>query len=284
MSVLVVLTDLPVELIQHILSFLPDHDAYNAICVSPYITMPRCDLQRRRWERLGLISLAAAGDLAGVKYLYLRRHHHNSPPRYGAWRHLDHLLSSSFKQTARIARWNAAVSAACNNGHVPVVQYLHDVAGAQINESDWHSAITNGHFALVEYMHRELGFHSISKNVITHVCFEGRTDIVTFLHDRGLWPLGSPQYNAMDFASWKGHLPLVKLLHNMGEVCTIYAIDSAALEGHLDVVQYLHGIGAGCTIEGLEGAYYKKHMAVVDFLKTLFETSVVKNAHNFFVS
>ena len=128
--------DLPVELIQHIVSFLPDADALAAICASPHITMPQCHLRRRRWLQRSLTQLAAAGDLEGVKYL-LR---------------VQKTTYEKIKTCLSINCGTLALEWASEYGHLPLVQYLHDKAGYPISEYALTSAMRNGHWPVVQYL------------------------------------------------------------------------------------------------------------------------------------
>lgn len=131
--------ELPVELIQHVVSFLSDADALAAVCASPRITMPRCDLRRRWWRQRSLTQLAAAGDLPGVKYL-LRLHK---------------TTYDKIRTRLSLNCGTLALEWASEYGHLPVVQYLHATAGYPISEYARGVALNNGHEAVVEYFRRE---------------------------------------------------------------------------------------------------------------------------------
>ncbi len=127
--------DLPVELIQHVVSFLSNADAYAAVCASPRITMPRCDLRRRRWLQRSLTQLAAAGDLEGVKYL-LR---------------VQKTTYENIQTSLSLNCGTLALEWASEYGHLPVVQYLHDKAGYPVSEYARVMAERNGHEAVVGF-------------------------------------------------------------------------------------------------------------------------------------
>jgi hypothetical protein len=73
--------------------------------------------------------------------------------------------------------------------------------------------------------------------------------------------------NAMNWASYRGHLETVKYLHSIGKECTPYAMDWASRFGHLEIVQYLHSIGKDCTVSAIILASNNGHLEIVEYLK-----------------
>jgi ankyrin repeat protein len=74
--------------------------------------------------------------------------------------------------------------------------------------------------------------------------------------------------NAMDWAAKKGHLEVIKYLHEKRkEGCTTYAMNWAAGNGHLEVIKYLHEKRKeGCTIDAMNWAAKNGHLEVVKYL------------------
>lgn len=250
--------DLPVELIQHIVSFLPDKDAYNAVCASPYITIPKCDLRRRHWLKFTLPQLAAGGDLEGVKYLHRIYKNNLFYTHYG--QHIDGV--------------SLGMEWASTHGHLPVVQYLHDISQEQSESVQsvfgWLGALWNGHLPVIDFLHRAYGHTEVTSTTLGTICDNGHLAVVQYLYEHDMVAVGSNGGTPMDRASWHGHLALVQYLHSLGERPTEDAIESAAFEGHLAVVQFLHGIGAPLTsTEAIEGACYNGHYEIVQFLHTI---------------
>jgi hypothetical protein len=250
--------DLPVELIQHIVSFLPDKDAYSAVCASPYITIPKCDLRRRHWLRCTIPQLAAGGDLEGVKYLH--RIYKNN---------LYSLQYTSFGQ--QIDCVSLAMEWASTYGHLPVVQYLHDISqGTEQSIFGWLGALWNGHLPVIDFLHRIYGHTEVTSTTLGTICDNGHLAVVQYLYEHNIVAVGSNGRGPMDRAAWHGHLALVQYLHGLGESPTEDAIDSAAFEGHLAVVQFLHSVvAAPLTAEAIDGACYQGHYEVVQFLHTI---------------
>ena len=254
--------DLPVELIQHIVSFLSDKDAYNAVCTSPYITIPNCDLRRRHWLRCTIPQLAACGDLEGVKYLH--RIYKNN------------LYSLQYTQySLPIDGVSLGIEWASAHGHLEVVQYLYynaaqdRSAAAAVSVFGWLEALWNGHLPVIDFLHRVCGHQDITATTLGTICDNGHLAVVQYLYEHKMVTVGAYGGTPMDRASWNGHLALVQYLHGIGEKPTEDAIDSAAFEGHLEVVQFLHGTGASLTLEAIEGASYNGHCEIVHFLHSI---------------
>ncbi|KAK1941013.1 putative ankyrin repeat protein [Phytophthora citrophthora] len=119
-----------------------------------------------------------------------------------------------------------AMDSAASNGHLSVLQYVHEVQlamkskkrkrddtqGRTIPECSikaMDGAARNGHLPVVQWLHNNRS--------------EGCS------------------VEAMNGAASNGHLEVVEwLFTNRSEGCTTFAMDSAAENGHLDVVKYLH--------------------------------------------
>jgi len=247
------LCDLPLELIQHIVSYLPDKDAHSAVCASPYITIPKNEWRRRRWLRHSIQQLAVNGDLEGIKYLH------------------SVYKNNMFGLNQDVI--SMALELASIHGYVEIVQYLLDNTEKEhlvhCSILGWHEALWNSHLPIISLLHRVCGHTEVPITTLGAICDNGILAVVQYLYENKLVTVGRNGNYAMDRASWKGNLPIVQYLHSVGEKPSKDAIDSAAFEGHLAIVQFLHGIGASMTTEAIEGACFSGHYDIVRFLHTV---------------
>lgn len=152
-----------------------------------------------RWIECIMRISATAGQLDIIQYLY-------DHPRH--------------KPTCELA-YNAA-----GNGHMTVVQWLHERQPA-CSESAIAYAIEGGHLEIAKWLHEQINrstyeaiFHEQAKNRWAH-----------FHRDA----------YSIDVAADKWTLEMVQWLHiTRPNECTTGAMDSAAANGKIDIVQWLH--------------------------------------------
>jgi hypothetical protein len=128
------------------------------------------------------------------------------------------------------------MDAAAANGHLEVVQFLHENRTEGCSTRAMNQAARNGHLNIVKWLHFN------------------QTDVCTV--------------HVMDQAAENSHLAVVKFLHeNRTEGCPVYAMDRAAGNGHLDVLQFIHEYRIeGCTVGAMDQAAANGHLEVVKFL------------------
>ena len=147
------------------------------------------------------------------------------------WR-THQLILSKRKDLSKVATWkwmlkqgidiqakdNGAIRWASQNGHLPVVKYLHE------NGSD----IT-----------------AFNNYAIRWASLNGHLEVVKYLHENGA-DIQADDNLSIRWASLKGHLEVVKYLHENGAdiQANNYAIRWASSNGHLPVVAYLKKHGA----------------------------------------
>ena len=119
------------------------------------------------------------------------------------WLHVLKTIPSTFPNN------KYAMDFAARNGHLHVVQWIHNNRREGCSKSAMDGASENGHLHIVQWLHANRK--------------EGCTRC------------------AMDGAARNGHLHVVQWLYtNRNEGCTKDAIDFAAAKGHNHVVQWLH--------------------------------------------
>ncbi len=102
-----------------------------------------------------------------------------------------------------------AMDYASANGHLEVVNWLHENREEGCTEWAMDLAAANGHLPVVKWLH------------------ENRTEGCTLY--------------AMNYAATNGHLHVVKWLYkNRTEGCTTYAKNYASLNDHIDVITWLY--------------------------------------------
>lgn len=129
------LTELPTELIQHILVMpvLANGDVFNAICSSPYLNVyPSFQWRQRKekyWLEKGAINCVLTGDLKGIEYLAT--------------------LKSPSKQQCVDAH---VMLVASMEGSLSIVKYLHENLQIEMSLNTVGAAVVGGKIDLIKYM------------------------------------------------------------------------------------------------------------------------------------
>ncbi|CAK4073276.1 unnamed protein product [Aphanomyces euteiches] len=152
-------------------------------------------------------------------------------------------------------------------GHLPSLDYILssclELPNAMM-ELVWNYAARNGHLHLIEYLHQHR-FQGCSAHVMDTAAANGHLDTVMFLHEfRG----EGCTKDAMDAASLQGFLDIVQFLHlHRHEGCTKVAMTWAARLDKLQVVRFLsENRTEGCTKKALDWAAKRGHLSVVQYL------------------
>ncbi|KAG6952376.1 hypothetical protein JG687_00013079 [Phytophthora cactorum] len=157
-----------------------------------------------------------------------------------------------------------AMDGAAANGHLQIVQYLHEQRTEGCTVAALDGAARNGHFDMVKFLHinRREG---CSTAAMDGAAAGGFLEIVQFLHEHRSEGCTS---KAMNGAARSGYLEVVRFLHdNRTEGCTTDAMDGAALLGRLSVIKFLHeNREEGCTTRAIDGAAWRGHPDVVEYL------------------
>jgi len=176
-----------------------------------------------------------------------------------------------------------AMVAAARNGHLAVLQYLHELEISRNNSAKkrkssevtflatpkcstraMDDAAANGHLGILRWLHQNRT-EGCTSSAWAMAAAGGHLCVLKWLHEHRL---GSCTASAMDCAAASGKLDVVQWLHaNTSAGCTTMAMDAAAEGGHLDVVQWLHAHRTeGCTVSATSGASARGALAVVKWL------------------
>ncbi|EQC25793.1 hypothetical protein SDRG_16341 [Saprolegnia diclina VS20] len=186
-----------------------------------------------------------------------------------------------------------AMDVAATNGHLEVLQLLHD-GGASCTTAAMDGAAANGYLSVVQWLHDNrtegcsehvldtvAGRHpnvatyllqrysslSLSSAALDGAAKDDYIDVVVELHEKWHAPCTT---KALDGAAYSGDLDIVRFLHeHRDEGCTPLAMDAAAQEGHLDVVTFLtEHRTEGCTVNAMDHAARGGHEDIVVYLHT----------------
>jgi hypothetical protein len=157
-----------------------------------------------------------------------------------------------------------ALDVAALNGHLRVVEWLHDgPAKLKLRSSALKEAARGGHLEVVKWLHARrcpatsAAMDCAAENGFLHVVqwlYANRTEGCTS--------------RALDRAARNGHLGVVQWLDGISDsfYCPA-AINRAAESGHLEVVKWLHANRTeGCTSEAFDCACHLGHLGVAKWL------------------
>ena len=163
--------DLPLELIQHIITFLPDHAMLQAMRASPRVfVVPMMDLKRRKWKHLPFLKLAQWGDIDGFKYKYEQQEKKKKDGEEN---------EAQFK---KCLEWASA------EGHLPIIKFVQERFPNIKSSQAMNWACFYGHLAVAKYLH-QMG-HVVTSAGLIWACENRHKDIVIFLYENG-FPLAS---------------------------------------------------------------------------------------------
>ena len=146
------------------------------------------------------------------------------------------------------ARDNEALCRACENGHLEVVRYLHevDVELNARNDEPLCRACERGHLHVVQYLQRNgVRLSARDNEPLSRACEGGHLDVVRYLHQNGV-RLNARNNEAICRACDGGCVEIVRYLHQNGTDLNVRNNEPllrACAAGHLDVVRYLHENG-----------------------------------------
>ncbi|KAF0692332.1 Aste57867_16589 [Aphanomyces stellatus] len=173
---------------------------------------------------------------------------------------LVHAIHNGFKDTVR-GRW----------ARQKCLQFLASVWKEKRNPTrnaiDYAAKL--GNLELVRELHaRELELElRCTESAMNDAAARGHLDVVKFLHQHRVEGCST---KAMDGAAKNGYLEMVQWLHeHRTEGCTTQAMDNAAANGHVDILEFLHNHRTeGATQFAIQRANTKGHVQCVEWLKT----------------
>ncbi|KAI8848893.1 hypothetical protein BC829DRAFT_489808 [Chytridium lagenaria] len=182
------------------------------------------------------------------------------------WLHQQTLDLSSNARADQLIWTEDVMIVAASEGHLDVVQFLHETRKEGCTTEAMDMAAAGGHLDVVRFLH-ERRQEGCTSDAMDMAAGRGHLDVVRFLHERRQEGCTS---DAMDMAAGRGHLDV-----NRQEGCTTEAMDLAAGEGHLDVILYLHeNRQEGCTSGAMDMAAERGHLEVVRFLNENLDEAV----------
>ncbi|KAK1943499.1 putative ankyrin repeat protein [Phytophthora citrophthora] len=168
-----------------------------------------------------------------------------------------------------------AMDGAAANGHLDVVQWLHDNCSVGCTTAAMDLASLNGHLETVKWLHANRK-EGCTTDAMDGAAASGHLHVVKWLHEHTSEGCTT---DAMDRAAGGGHFEMLKWLHeNRTEGFTVAAMDGAATYGYFDIVRWLHGLGAGCRTLAMDGAASGGHLRVLRWLFENREEGFTSNA------
>ncbi|EGG22432.1 hypothetical protein DFA_04554 [Cavenderia fasciculata] len=202
---------------------------------------------------------------------------------------------------------NNPLDLAASNGHLQVVEYLHNEKyGCSVVALDF--AAKRGYHHVVDYL-LDNRTEGCSSEAIDQVACTGDLEMIQKLHFRAKAPCSYRAMNnaakylnvvewlsnnrqegcnkmAMDNASALGALDVLQYLHiNRTEGCSTAAMDMAAKYGQLETLIFLRTHRTeGCTAEAINGAALYNHLKIIKYLKEYCNATCTTTALNYAVT
>jgi hypothetical protein len=224
--------------------------------------------------RVALTKAAAGGGIAAMEYLYpheLLVGYRSFDVVLGAIRngHMD-AVKWLLMHGWQVARFESIYEAA-KYGHVEMMQLLYDRRGCYAGRTFYNGdralslAVENGHLAVVQWLHdNEPQLDWVA--LFELAAFHGHLEMVQWLHENRRYALMNP--SAIRSAAAHGHLEVVRWMHSvepMGSMARL--LDCAAEGNNLELVQWLHeNTDATCTTEAMDFAAKNGNLAMLKWL------------------
>lgn len=196
-----------------------------------------------------LDAAAVGGHLDVVKYLHEicqeaagdEEHQDGADTGDESMRSADSVFSDSENSWAekptRPGCTTAAMDGAAANGHMEVVQWLHQNRNEGCTMDAMNAAAANGHLDMVKWLleHTKVG---CTMKAMDGAARGGHLEVVKWRHEH---TDGGCTSKAMDGAARSGALDVMKWLQtNRSEGCSKASVAKAAQHGHVRVLRWLH--------------------------------------------
>lgn len=154
-----------------------------------------------------------------------------------------------------------AIDEAAWNGHLSIVQWLHENRSEGCTAQAMDLAAAANHLDVDQWLHTNRT-EGCMRKAMDAAAGNGHLEMVQWLHENRAEGCTT---DAMTKAAAAGHLDVVKWLHeNRPEGCTSNAIEQVACTGRLDIAQYLHDkAGVCCTYLMLKNAMMNGHLSLL---------------------
>ncbi|EGG19747.1 hypothetical protein DFA_00325 [Cavenderia fasciculata] len=160
---------------------------------------------------------------------------------------------------------NKTKESAAEFGYLLILQILDTLEkGGNYSTNEMNRAAKNGHLSVVEYLHNQGA--KCTDIAMDYSACRGHFDVLKFLHFNRSEGCTT---DAMDGAASIGNMEILKFLHeNRTEGCTNQALNSAAENGHLEVLKFIHlNKSDQCwTKQVMNVAAFKNHLEIVEWL------------------
>jgi len=209
-------------------------------------------------------SAAENGHLAVVQFLHENRLEGCTSAAFKAAVDNDHLDVAQYLFEHRRGDCTSAwMDEVAGESGLEMLKWLQsNCPNAECTVNAMDSAAANGHLDVVEFLH-ENRREGCTTSAMDKAAQNGHLEVVKFLHENRTE--GCSAY-AMNQAAKNGHLDMVEWLHfNRTEGCTTEAMNAAAKYGHLEIVTFLHTNRAeGCTTWAMDAAHDLKVLRWLD--------------------
>lgn len=105
-----------------------------------------------------------------------------------------------------------AMKCAIDEGHLHVVKYLYSLGVRSCSDDQLRFAAEMSHWSVIKFLLSQGLCDNIDELVLKHAVQDGRTDVITLLHSRGIEPSEEKLYRLLEDATKRGRHNTVKLL------------------------------------------------------------------------
>lgn len=109
-----------------------------------------------------------------------------------------------------------AMECAIDEGHLDVVKYLYSLGMRSCPDHQLRAAAEKSHWSVVKFLLSQGLCDNIDESVLKHAVQDGRMDVITLLHSRGIEPSEEKLYHLLEDAIKRGRHSTVKLLWKDG--------------------------------------------------------------------
>lgn len=139
-----------------------------------------------------------------------------------------------------------AMECAIDEGHLHMVKYLYSLGMRSCPYHQLRSAAEKSHWSVVKFLLSQGLCDNIDESVLKHAVQDGRMDVITLLHSRGIEPSEEKLYHLLEDATKRGRHNTVKILWKDGVM--EYWMPKALLEEAIKydrskIVRFLVGEG-----------------------------------------
>ena len=168
------ISDLPHELVEIILWFLPKRDLLNAMDASRMFLPAPKDFKERIWTIDDVIDLCREGHLNALKIIFTKQ-------PVSSFLIFKHIPRRTFKKSI-----NDACMEAAKAGHLDIIEFFY-ANGVTVNSLILNAATLNGHLNIVKFL-VSLDVHA--EYALKWAYLKNHTEIIEFLESKGGYKKG----------------------------------------------------------------------------------------------